>query len=166
MKEISLTRGKIALIDDEDFERIAPLKWYATNPRNKGWRAQHDAGGRKSRVRLSMARLIMGINPGDPRVIDHINHDTLDNRKVNLRVCSQQQNNMNVRGHRGSETGIKGIHLNKLSRLNPYRVQIQANGERHHIGVFPTLELAQDAYRLAATAMHGQFACTLSSTEG
>ena len=165
MREMSLTKGKVAIVDDADYDWLNQWKWYATNPAGKGWRAQRDSGGRKSKVRLAMSRVIMGVNPGDSRVVDHINHNSLDNRRENLRIVTVTQNNMNVRGHRDSETGEKGVHINKSSQTNPYRVQIQADKKRLHIGCYPTMEAAKCAYRHAAMTMHGQFACTLSNTE-
>lgn len=159
MKEISLTKRKVAIVDDSDYEWLIQWKWYATNPGGKGWRAQHDSGGRKSRVRLAMSRVIMGLNPGDRRVVDHINHNPLDNRRQNLRVATLTQNNQNARHHRDSISGFKGVSWCDASPLRPWRAVIAANGKRHHIGLFPTREAAHAAYCAVASVLHGEFSC-------
>src|ERR1039457_4498915 len=89
MKEISLTRGKTALVDDEDFDRINAIKW--TYQGNRGYAYNMSALGTKKCV--LMHRYIM--SPKKNEQIDHINHDKLDNRKSNLRICSNTQNGQN-----------------------------------------------------------------------
>ncbi len=96
MKEIRLTQGKVALVDDEDFERVNALKWYASHEsRGTKWYAirRETIDGKRTKVR--MHRFVLGLPLGylDPeRVVDHLNHDSLDNRKCNLEVITQEEN--------------------------------------------------------------------------
>jgi hypothetical protein len=101
MKEIKLTQGKVAMVDDEDFEFLNQWKWNAHKCHNwKGdnyysERGIHQRGRKPEIIIISMHRLIMGVERNDKRKVDHINHNTLDNRKENLRVCTNQQNSWN-----------------------------------------------------------------------
>ena len=141
MKHIPLTHGKVALVDDEDYARISRYKWYASETMLETFyamRAVHfpglsamQANGsvKYRRLLITMARQIMGLCSDDPRVVDHKNHDTLDNRRYNLRICTVRQNIWNRRKPRNSHNRYKGS----------YR---QANGEwfamikKRHIGTF------------------------------
>ena len=97
--------------------------------------------------------------------VDHINGDTLDNRRSNLRICTRGENNTN-RGMRKTNTsGKKGVHRIKGNLKNPWRTQINAQGKRIHVGVFATLEEASAAYDQAALKYHGQFAQTNLTTQ-
>lgn len=96
MKEIQLTKGKVALIDDEDFERVNAFKWYASlESRGKKWYTirREFIDGRIHKVR--MHRFVLGLPPGllkPGTVVDHINHDSLDNRRLNLEEITQDEN--------------------------------------------------------------------------
>ena len=86
MKKIKLTQGKFALVDDEDFERVSQYKWTAEKcSKSENYYA------RNRTINAKMHRLIMGVCKSK-LVVDHVNHRTLDNRKENLRVCTQKQN--------------------------------------------------------------------------
>lgn len=86
MKKIKLTQGKCALVDDEDYERVNQFKWTAEKcSKSENYYA------RNRTINTKMHRLIMGIGKSS-LVVDHINHKTLDNRKQNLRVCTQAEN--------------------------------------------------------------------------
>lgn len=98
MKEISLTQGKVAIVDDEDFEYLNRWKWHARKNgqtwyalRSKSWRIQ----GKRYGITIPMHRVIMGAPEG--RVIDHLNRDGLDNRRSNLRVTTFEENARNRR---------------------------------------------------------------------
>jgi hypothetical protein len=97
MKEIKLTTGQTALVDDEDFEEVNKYKWYAKKNANGTLYAITEIWhGRKSvprKTRIRMHRLIM--KPADNMKVDHKNHNGLDNRKDNLRVCTTAENTRN-----------------------------------------------------------------------
>lgn len=154
-REIPLTQGQTAFIDESDFNLISAYKWCARWDKcTSGFYAMRVEVTNRKFKSIYMARLIMGLERGDKRTVDHINHNTLDNRRQNLRVCTKAQNCMN----RGtwSKTGFKGV-----SRVsdNCFMAEIKANGERVYLGCRRTPELASELYKEAAIRLHGSFAC-------
>ncbi|MMZ67947.1 hypothetical protein D1872_305870 [compost metagenome] len=91
MREIPLTQGKVAIIDDEDFEKVSAYKWCYSS--TIGYAVSRKVVNGK-RQPVLMHRLILDAPPG--LVTDHINHDKLDNRKANLRLCTRHENNRNM----------------------------------------------------------------------
>ncbi|MBK8396100.1 MAG: hypothetical protein IPL26_13195 [Leptospiraceae bacterium] len=90
MKKIKLTQGKYALVDNEDYERLSEIKWAAEKcSKSENYYA------RNRRLNIKMHRLIMGLDASSPLVVDHVRHNTLDNRKEFLRVCTRAENNRN-----------------------------------------------------------------------
>jgi hypothetical protein len=102
-----------------------------------------------------MHRLIVGAEDGFQ--VDHINGDTLDNRRENLRVCSQFENQRNMRPR---SRGTKGVHftVNRSHLKSPWQAYITFNRKRKHIGYFCTMEEAQAAYNKEAVKLFGDFA--------
>ena len=156
MIEIPLTQGQVALIDDEDYELVSQYKWHAHwNLHGKSYYAKTDIRKTDGTFgSLLMHRLIMNAQKGEQ--VDHINHDTLDNRKSELRFCSYAQNQYNQGRRSNNTSGCKGVSLHKPS--GKWLARIRWDGERIHIGIFPTLEEAYDAYCKAAFELHGEFA--------
>jgi hypothetical protein len=98
-----------------------------------------------------MHRLLLG----EPAaIVDHVNGDTTDNRRENLRLCSHTQNMQNRKVSRSNRSGFKGIYPDK----GRWRAEIQANGIKHRLGSFETPEAAAAAYQVAAEKLHGAFA--------
>ncbi|WP_341520726.1 HNH endonuclease [Pseudomonas sp. G.S.17] len=91
-------------------------------------------------------------------VVDHINGDGLDNRRANLRVCTNAENLRNRKMHLNNRSGFKGVYFDDSRRGKPWRAQITAHGKKHRLGRFDTAEEASAAYRKAAPHMHGEFA--------
>lgn len=87
---------------------------------------------------------------------DHINGNTLDNRRSNLRVVTRTQNNQNVTIRKHNKSGYKGVSLEK--KTGRWVAVIQANNKRIHLGTFDTPEEAYAAYCEAAKKYHGKFA--------
>lgn len=95
MRRIELTQGKVAIVDNEDFEKVNQYSWCASlESRGTKWYAVRwcRMNGKSRKVR--MHRFILGLPTGfeDERVVDHLNHDSLDNRKCNLEVIDQAEN--------------------------------------------------------------------------
>lgn len=153
-RKIPLSKGGFALVDSEDFELVGSLRWhlhtsgYAVNDK-RIW-----LGNGKSRVeRRWMHRMIMN-TPKDTQT-DHINHDKLDNRRSNLRLCSQSENSANASLRKDSTSGYKGVTW--LKRTNMWQVRIGVKMRRICIGHFREKEEAIQAYRAAAQKYHGEF---------
>lgn len=156
MIEIPLTQGQVALIDDEDYKLVSQYKWHARwDKHTKSYYAatnvKKEDGGRTT---LKMHRLIMNAEKG--KQVDHINHNTLDNRKENLRLCTNSQNQHNQGKRINNTSGLKGISWYK--RDEKWRARIELNGRAIHLGYFATKEDAYEAYCKAALELHGEFA--------
>jgi len=98
-------------------------------------------------------RIIM--NPPKGLIVDHINHNGLDNRRSNLRLCTNSQNQMNRTKTRANTSGYKGVRYNK--NTGKYQACITANKRNFYLGTFETAEEAVKAYRKAAKRLHGKF---------
>ena len=96
------------------------------------------------------------LEAGDTRQVDHINHDGIDNRKSNLRICSSNQNKMNRRPNRNKIAKYKGLCLNK--KTGKWIVRISVNGKRLYLGTFKNEATAASKYNEAAIKYHGEFA--------
>ncbi len=101
---------------------------------------QYRAVARTENGSVLMHRWLMNAPAG--MLVDHINHDTLDNRRSNLRLVTHSENEQNRRGAtRKSKTGVRGVY--KDSRRGTYYVEVKVNGVRHYAGGFLTLEEAE-----------------------
>lgn len=149
---VNLTQNKVAIIDAEDFERVNLFKWYAEwSPITNQYRA---ARTDENRNHVYLHRFIM--NPPDGMHVDHINHDTLDNRKDNLRICSQSNNNKNQRIRCDNTSGYKGVTWDKQHKK--WKSQISKNGKMKTIGMFDNKISAAIAYDAYAIEIFGEFA--------
>jgi hypothetical protein len=156
-KEIQLTQGQVAIVDDDDFERLNQWKWQAhRDPKSKHYYAVHSfhkENGCKGKVR--MHRLIMEAPKG--RLVDHIESEqTLNNQRSNLRFASRSQNTCNSKIRVNNKSGFRGVHWHKSA--GKYASQININGQIKTLGFF--LEKA-DAARVRDRAViehFGEFA--------
>lgn len=153
MKEIKLTKKNIAIVDDEDYEYLSQFKWSS----NHGYATRNiTINGIQKTIR--MHRLIA--NPPDGMQVDHINGNRSDNRKENLRVCTNAQNIRNAPKQKNNKCGFKGVSI-KYRKNKKYQyivAQIHSGKKNIHLGIFNTKEEAALAYNKAATKYHGEFA--------
>lgn len=155
MKEIKLTRGMVALVDDEDFERINAHKWYAHKAHHGAFYAARKVWDTKKHI--AMHREIIGAPDG--KEVDHINADTLDNRRSNLRLCTTVENFHNRGKYANNTSGYKGVYWN--IRHQKWYALIGLNSKLIYIGCFgQDKEAAAHAYDEAARKYHGEFART------
>ena len=149
MKTILSTNKKEIFVDDTDYEWASKLSWSMFN-----YGAVHNARewGESTGAQYQMHRVIMGLDFGDPRVVDHINHNRADNRRCNLRICTQSQNMANQRKRRGTSSKYKGVSWDKKScRWKAYLC-------KNSLGYFKDELDAAAAYDIAALAAYGEFA--------
>lgn len=155
-------KGYDVLIDDEDYLLIKDYKWSADSRSEKGavYFKCYAGGGRKHTKHIYLHRLIAGANMpagvGEQNrknnVVDHANHNTLDNRKCNLRICTQTENIRNRKATKGRMLP-KGVYKVK----NSYTASMSVNNERLYLGCFLTIEEAKAAYNSAAIELFGDY---------
>lgn len=163
MKTIPLTRGHVALVDDEDFEMLSKWTWCIGQAGTGYYAKAYNGGGAAAQRFAYMHRIIMDLVPGDGVEVDHINHDGLDNRRRNLRVCSHKENARNVSIGRANTSGFKGVSWDR-SR-NKWGASIKVDGRKLHLGRFACLRDAVREYDSAAVRFFGPFAKT-NAAEG
>lgn len=135
-------------IDHDDLEKIYNIKWHIDQTTENYFRVVASVNGRP----LLMHRHILCAKPGE--IIDHINGDTFDNRKINLRFCTSSENSMNQKVKPGKK--YKGIYFDKSRKL--WAAQITAAGKTKTIGRYLTDKQAAIAYNEIAKKLHGDFA--------
>jgi hypothetical protein len=156
-REILLTHGQATLVDADNYEWLSKYKWHAH------WSERNHSYYARRYVRLQdgtsysshMHREILGLNRDDPRRGDHIHRFTLDNRRSELRVASDNQSAANRRGW--SKSGMKGVHW--VPRGRKWVARIRVDGQLIILGRFQDSAAACEAYKQAALLYFGEFAC-------
>ena len=151
--EIPLSSGDTTIIDAEDAPLVAPYQWrihynrtipyVTTSPRVNG-----------KRIWLQMHRMVMGAKQG--QIVDHIDRDTFNNRKSNLRIVTPQQNALNKGLYASNTSGFKGV--TRASSGGKWRASIRKDYRKYHLGHFVEKEDAARAYDAAAREMYGEYA--------
>lgn len=154
-KLVPLPRGQVMQIDEADYPEISRFTWHAHWNRNNWYALTNVRVAGKQRT-YSLHRHLLGLNFGDIREGDHINNNTLDNRRSNLRICTHRQNTMNRRLRWDNASGVKGVYLHRPS--GRYTAQIRVNGKLVFLGYHANKELAAEAYKIAAVLYFGEFA--------
>jgi hypothetical protein len=153
MKTIPLTQGKVAIVDDEDYEELNKYKWHADDSTGL-WYAKRNVGIEGKRTTIKMHRQLMGFPEG--KEIDHINHDGLDNRRENLRVCTHGQNQRNHLRRKDNTSGLIGVSWHTIAKK--WRAYIQKDKTLIHIGYFNDKTEAGHAFDNKAIELFGEFA--------
>lgn len=148
--EIELTKGYVALVSPEDVD-LAEYNWTA-HKRNQYHYAARSNG---ITIHSTVLERMLGRTLTDDELVDHINGDTLNNRRDNLRLADTQKNNFNSKTRNDNTSGYKGVSYHK--QANKWRARIWGDGKRIHLGSFDTPELAYEAYCNASKVYHGNF---------
>lgn len=156
MREIALSRGMVALVDDEEYESLSIHRWHATRGASTFYAARNVRSPHGSRTVLMHRSILCASAPG--LEVDHANGDGLDNRRENLRLATRSQNNHNRTAYKTNKYGLKGVSWHRKTQR--WRAQIGIGGLRKHIGYYSSPAEAHVAYCAAAKELHGEFART------
>jgi len=149
-KQIQLTQGQVALVDDADYEWLNQWKWCASRAGNKFYATRNDYNGQNNIVR--MHNVIMGSSDGMD--VDHKNGNGLDNRRKNLRICTRGDNVRNRKKPRVNDYPYIGIQPSGKK----WRSYIGHAGQVIYLGTYLTPEEAARAYDEAAKSYFGEYA--------
>lgn len=160
MIEIQLTQGQVALVDECDAD-LAELNWYASWSSDiEGYYAARNIGGKGQRATVLMHRVILSRMLGREllrsELVDHTHHNTLDNRRSEIRLCNNSRNHMNMKKRSDNRSGYVGVGWN--STANKWRSRIKMNGKEIHLGLFSNVKDAALAYNAKAIELFGDFA--------
>lgn len=150
VREIPLSQGKCALVDDADFTRVNQYKWFAMKSDDGRWYARRTPT--KDCAAIYMHRFILGTLPSE--IVDHRDRDGLNCQRSNLRPCTNGQNQANAIAPRHNTSGFKGVYRKRTK----WAATIGFQGERYFLGSFFTAEEAALAYDDKATDLFGEFA--------
>lgn len=158
MRTIPLTKGKVAIVDDEDYEWLSEFKWHYRESWSSAYAARtlYLGGGRSNPKRyktLPMHHAIMP--PPKGYIIDHANRNSLDNRRANLRIATRSQNSMNRYQKLGSSK-YKGVIWRK--ERNKWVAKIYANRKPRVLGTFDSEIAAAQRYDEEARKVYGEYA--------
>lgn len=149
IRYIPLTRGLHAIVDAEDYEWLSRYKWHVTpSPRSGTFYARRSRG----KGGVLMHREIM--NPPEGMVVDHINGNGLDNRRCNLRICTQAENSRNSCKHSDGKSRFIGVYPHR----DKWEVIVTHERKDHYGGSFTDEVEAARARDRLALQLHGQFA--------
>lgn len=160
MKEIPLTRGYVALVDDDDYELVAPFNWCAHVTTNTVYARRTF----NSKPHIYLHRFIMGVGHGDRREVDHRDRNGLNCQRSNLRVSTHGQNICNQKKRRNNTSGYKGVSWWRMRGKWLAKVIYQ---QRPYVaGQFDNPVDAARAYDALARQLHGEFASLNFPSEG
>lgn len=156
MKEIQLTQGKKALVDDQDYEALmsSGYTWYAMKREHTYYAYGYNKESKENRYAL-MHRLIMC--PPKNLTVDHVDKNGLNNTRANLRIASMSQQTQNTRLCKDSSTGYKGTSF--VKKKGKYRAYITVKGHFKSLGYYEHSMDAAKAYNEAAKKYFGEYAC-------
>lgn len=152
MKIIPLTKGFSTIIDDEDYELFCRFKWTANVTRQD---KVYVVRGTKEKKKIFLHREISKC-PSE-LVVDHINGDTLDNRRSNLRCVSKRINTLNAKNLSRNTSGYRGVSFSKETKKWVAKLEVSSNGQRNTIclGSYNSPELAFEAYKKKFSELYG-----------
>lgn len=156
MKQIPLTQGKFALVDDDDFQLLNQFEWQALKGRHTYYAVRQEwiIGGNRSNT-IYMHREILKITDRS-LFVDHGDGNGLNNQKYNIRSCTDTQNKFNMRHRVGGTSKFRGVCFDK--RVKKWRARANKEKTVFELGFFSTQEEAARAYNSKAIELYGEFA--------
>lgn len=148
MRELKLSQNKVTLVDDSDYDHLLQFMWYAAF-KGGSWYAMV----MRNKKPMYLHRYLMC--PSKNLVVDHINRNSLDNQRRNLRIVSQGFNIQNRLKLRSNTSGYKGVSRHSNQLTYPWRAKIDFNHKQIYLGVFKDIKDAAKAYDTAALKYYG-----------
>jgi hypothetical protein len=153
MKTISLSQNKVALVDDEDFERLSSRKWYAAKERYTFYAVRTvKRNGKNTTIR--MHREVLRLSKDDGVVVDHRDMNGLNNQKENIRKADKTINNLNKRLQKNNSSGFRGVSWHKGNRK--WGAHIRVEGKLKGLGFYSEAAEAAIAYNKASIKYYGE----------
>lgn len=157
--EIKLTKGYVAIIDDVDAD-LVQYKWHFSDKGTSTCAQRRDYSierkyGKLKRMHREILERKIGRKLESHELCDHIDGNSLNNSRSNLRIATKAQNAWNAKLPRTNKSGYKGVHLHRPGR---WVSTIKVNNKTVHLGVFLSPEAAYEAYCQATALYHGEFA--------
>lgn len=143
------------LVDDDVYETAILHSWCLKGKPGKAYVGRSARKGNKS-LNIKLHREVVGAIKGEE--VDHINHNRLDNRRENLRICSKTQNMHNIPNGRG-KSSYKGVSMDSRVKFKKWRATIVVNKKQIGLGYYLTELEAALAYNKAALQYFGEYAC-------
>lgn len=137
-----------AIIDTEDLEKVLPYKWSVSNCRGTSQYCKDNTVGQ-------LQGFILGLLKGDGKYVDHINRNPLDNRKCNLRLCTNQENIRNCKIPKNNKSGHKGVYWSE--ERQKWVAQVSINRKTICLGRFISFEEAVEKRKEAVKEHYGEF---------
>lgn len=154
--KIDIGRGKYATISAVDFDKVSRFSWCAVPVKNRFYARCYWIGAGVPGKKLWMHRLVADAPEG--KQVDHINGDPLDNRRENLRICSNTENNRaKKRKGAGVTSQYRGVSFEDWTKR--WKAQLSFGGKNFNLGRFDSQEAAARAYDAKARELFGEFAC-------
>lgn len=150
---LSLTNGHEVILDSEDFDTFGRFKWSGLCKDGRVYARRSAPGLGGKQITVLLHRAIMGNPPGV--FVDHINGNTLDNRRENLRVASRGQNRVNSKLNKDNASGYTGVMWHRRDKR--WIARVTCEGVKHEKGGFSTAEEAASWRQMKAHELHGQF---------
>lgn len=144
--KMTTSNGTAILIDEQDYERVSKYSWCL----NKAGYPVANISHKVTRI----SRFILGLND-NTKLVDHINGNPLDNRRNNLRICTNTENARNCKLSKNNTSGYVGVRLEKSGR---WRARIMVDHKEIYLGTYETKEEAIKARQEAEKKYYGEFA--------
>lgn len=154
---IVIISGKECIIDDSDLQIINGKRWIVTSCNGKQYvrfNYSDTIDGKRKQIHLYLHRHLLSAPKG--MEVDHINGNTLDNRRSNLRVCTHRENIRNKKTPSHNKSGYKGVSYS--ARYKKYMVCIKMNGKTLHLGGFADPKEGYEVYKAKALELFGEYA--------